>query len=170
MVKNCVFLYLGWSSVMSVNPKNGIPPQILENKDFYFSKILKHLTNLFIPRESQSTDLQFKFCSQTLNHIRGIVQEGNLTKNTSEDILRFYLGISGHLLSVPPLQGGLADQLCEKLINCLIEVWLYISCTHFPSPTLWCTLNEMFLSWRHHPVLITQWNQLMHLLTCKVST
>ena len=168
MVKNCVFIYLGWSSVMSVNPKNGIPPQIVANKDFYFTKILKHLTNLFIPRESASTDLQAKFCTQILNHINGIVQEGNITKSTSEDILHFYLGISGHLLSVPPMHGGLAEQLCEKLINCLIQVWLYIACDHFPSPILWCTLSEMFLSWRHHSVLITQWNQLMHLLTSKV--
>lgn len=168
MLKNCVFLYLGWSSVMSENPRNGIPQQIVDNKEFYFTKILKHLTNLFIPRESQSTDIQVIFCTQILNCVNGIVHEGNISKSTSEDILRFYLGICGRLLSVPPMQGGLAEQLCEKLINSLIQTWLYVACDHFPSPTLWSTLQEMFLSWRHHPVLITQWNQLMHTLTCKV--
>ena len=122
MVKNCVYLYHTWSSVLSSHPLAGIPPQIVDNKEFYFTKILQHLTNLFIPRDCQSTDLQFNFCTKILNHINSIVQEGNVKKNIAEDILRFYLGISGHLLSFPPMQGGLAERLCEKLINCLIQV------------------------------------------------
>ena len=170
MIKNCVFLYLDWTSVMSLIPKPGIPHQIIDNREFYFSKMLQHLTNLFIPRESASTDLQAKFCSQVLYHVKTIVQEAKLGKDTSEIVLKFYLGISGHLLSAPPMQGGLAEHLCEQLINSLMIVWLHISCAHFPSPTLWHTLREMFLSWRHHHILILQWNKLMYVLTCKVLT
>ncbi|XP_057315296.1 ral GTPase-activating protein subunit beta-like [Hydractinia symbiolongicarpus] len=168
MIKNCVFLYLDWTSVMSAKPKSGIPTQIIEKKEYYFGRMLKHLTNLFIPRESASTVLQAKFCSQVLHHIKSIVLEGTIEKLTSEMILKFYLGISSHLLSVPPLQGGLAEHLCEQLINCVITVWLHVSCHYFPSPTLWCTLREIMLTWRHHHILILQWNKLMYVLTCRV--
>ena len=141
-IKNCVYLYLDWLSVFSSKPKPGIPCQIVHNKEYYFAKMLKHLTNMFIPRESSTTNYQNKFCSRILSDVKNLVQEGNLSKSTSEDVLRFYLGISGRLLSQPPMKGGLADMLCEQLINSLITVWIHISCYFFPSPTLWCTLQE----------------------------
>ena len=168
MIKNCVFLYLEWTTVMLVKPKSGIPVQIIENKDQYFSTMLRHMANLFIPRESSAISIQVTLCIKVLHHIREIVEEGNLKKNTLENVLRFYLGISGHLLSVPPVQSGLAEQLCGKLINCLLTVWLHACCNHFPSPSFWCTLAEMVLTWRHHHMLILQWNKLMFSLTCKV--
>jgi len=167
-IKNCVYLYLDWSSIFSSKPKPGIPCQIVNNKEYYFAKMLKHLANMFIPRDSSTTKYQNKFCSRILSDLKSLIQEGNLGKSSSEDTLRFYLGISGHLLSSPPMKGGLADMLCEHLINSLITVWLHISCHHFPSPTLWCTLQEMLLSWRHHHILIIQWNKLTYVLTCKV--
>ena len=151
-----------------LKPRVGIPSQIIGNKEFYFAKMLKHLANLFIPRDSTTASFQAKFCTQILFHVKSIVEEGNLSKSASENVLRFYLGISGHLLSAPPIKGGLAEHLCEQLINCLITVWLHVSCHHFPSPTLWCTLREMLLSWRHHHILILQWNKLMYVLTSKV--
>ncbi|XP_047132713.1 ral GTPase-activating protein subunit beta isoform X1 [Hydra vulgaris] len=168
MIKNCVFLYLEWITVMLLKPKPGIPVQIIENKEHYFSVMLKHMANLFIPRESSATFVQASFCVKVLQNVREIVEEGHLKKASLENVLRFYLGVSGHLLSVPPVQGGLAEQLCGKLINCLLNVWLHACCNNFPSPPLWCTLAEMVLTWRHHHMLILQWNKLMFSLTCKV--
>ena len=168
MIKNCVYLYLDWTSVMSVIPKPGIPIQIEARKEHYFCQMLQHFTNLFIPRESTSIIIQAKLCSQVLQHIRGIVQEKQLDKDTSDSVLRFYLGIAGHLLSVPPMPGGLAEHLAEHLINTLITVWLTTCCLYFPSPTLWCTLRDMFMSWRHHHTVVVQWNKLMYMLTHKV--
>ena len=167
-IKNCVYLYLDWFSVFSSKPKPGIPCQIVQNKEYYFAIMLKHLTNIFIPRESSTTNYQNNFCSRILFDIKNLVQEGNLSKSTSEDVLRFFLGISGRLLSQPPMKGGLADMLCEQLINSLITVWIHISCYFFPSPTLWCTLQEELLTWRHNHILIIQWNKLTYVLTCKV--
>eukprot|EP00111_Clytia_hemisphaerica_P021396 TCONS_00062972-protein len=167
-IKNCVYLYLDWSSVFSSKPKPGIPCQIVRNKEHYFAQMLKHLTNMFIPRESSTTNYQNNFCSRILSDIKTLVQEGNMGKSSSEDVLRFYLGISGRLLSQPPMKGGLADMLCEQLINSLITVWLHVSCYYFPSPTLWCTLQEEFQTWRHNHILILQWNKLTYVLTRKV--
>lgn len=167
IIKNCVYLYVDWTSVMSKKPNAGIPSQIFLNKEFYFAKMLKHLANLFIPRESTSATFQEKFCKHILFHLKNIVEEGSLSKNASENILKFYLGVSGHLLSAPIVH-ELANLLCEQLIHSLITVWLHVSCQHFPSPTLWCTLRDMLLSWRHHPILIVQWNKLMYVLTCRV--
>ena len=168
MIKNCVFIYLDWMTVLSTKPKIGIPVQLSSKKEYFFTKMLHHLTNLFIPRDSTATVLQAKLCSQVLQQVRSIVQEGKLDKSTSEYILKFYLGISGHLLSVPPVQGGLTGHLCEQLLHSLLTVWLNTCCYFFPSPSYWCTLREMVLSWRHHHVLVLQWNKLMYILTSKV--
>jgi hypothetical protein len=41
------------------------------------------------------------------------------------------------------------DQLCERVLGVLYEIWLIACVKSFPSPTLWKTFREMCMNWRH---------------------
>lgn len=169
LIRNCAYLYVEWVTAITNSSKASIPRPILDEKGLYFKKILKHLANLFLPRESSSSSEQAKLCSQVIYHIRALVSNDKpLQKDVWEDILLFFLGIAGHLLSPPPFPNGLAEHLCDQLINTLFFVWLLAAHNKFPSPPLWVTLQDFCLSWRHHKTLIAQWNKLMCSLTLKV--
>ncbi len=169
LIKNCAYLYIDWTTVITYTAKSNIPKPITKEKRHYFKKMLSHLTNLFFPREGGSTAMQTKLCSQILYHIKSLAKGGKpFKKEIWEDLLIFFLGIAGHLLSPPPLPGGLAEHLCDQLINSLFFVWLLASCSKFPSPPLWSTLQDFCLSWRHHQTLVSQWSKLMCSLTLKV--
>lgn len=59
----------------------------------------------------------------------------------------------------------MGDQLCERVLSVLLEVWL-VACTHhFPSPPLWKTLHELTMNWRHRVALVEQWNRVNLALT-----
>lgn len=169
LIRNCAYLYTDWVTAITDSNRASVPKPILSNKEFYFKKILKHLENLFLPRESSSSSEQAKLCSQVIYHIRSLISgDKPLDKNVWEDILVFFLGIAGHLLSPPPFPNGLAEHLCDQLINTLFFVWLLAAHNKFPSPPLWMTLQDFCYSWRHHKTLISQWNKLMCSLTLKV--
>eukprot|EP00794_Sanderia_malayensis_P019837 gene19837-21779_t len=169
LIKNCAYLYIDWTSVISNQTKSNIPKPIVKEKTHYFKKMLKHLTNLFFPRDGASNGLQAKLCSQVLYHVKTLADIGKpFQTGIWEDLLIFFLGIAGHLLSPPSLPGGLAEHLCDQLINSLFFVWLLACCGKFPSPPLWSTLQDFCLSWRHHKTLISQWSKLMCSLTLKV--
>ena len=72
------------------------------------------------------------------------------------------------ILSPPNISGELAEHLCGKLISVLLEVWLYASCYHFPAPSMWKTLQELCMSWRHHSAMIDYWSRTSLSLTKKV--
>ena len=57
------------------------------------------------------------------------------------------------------------DQLCERVLSVLFEVWLVACVRCFPSPPLWKTLREMCMNWRHRMALIEQWNRVNLALT-----
>ena len=167
LIRNCAYLYVDWITVIANAGKASIPKPILEDKKWYFKKILKHIANLFLPRESSSSKEQGLLCSQVIHHIRALASQ-SLEKDIWEDLLQFFLGVTGHLLSPPPFPNGLAEHLCDQLINTLFFVWLLAAHNKFPSPPLWVTLQDFCLSWRHHRTLIAQWSKLMCSLTHKV--
>ena len=43
----------------------------------------------------------------------------------------------------------IGDQLCERVLGVLFEIWLIACVKSFPSPTLWKTFREMCMNWRH---------------------
>lgn len=57
------------------------------------------------------------------------------------------------------------DQLCERVLSVLFEVWLVACVRCYPSPPLWKTLREMCMNWRHRMALIEQWNRVNLALT-----
>lgn len=60
--------------------------------------------------------------------------------------------------------------MCERVLSVLIEVWLVACVRCFPSPSLWKTLREMAVTWRHRTALIHQWNRINLALTARVLT
>jgi hypothetical protein len=63
--------------------------------------------------------------------------------------------------------GGIAENLAEKLIGVLFEVWL-LACTRcFPTPPYWKTAKEMVANWRHHPAVVEQWSKVICALTSR---
>ena len=63
---------------------------------------------------------------------------------------------------------GIGDQLCERVLSVLFEMWLAACAKCFPSPPLWKTFRNMASQWRHHQALITQWHRITTLLTAQM--
>ncbi len=76
-------------------------------------------------------------------------------------------GLSG-ALSMVPIPDSLAEQLCERLLSVLFEIWLLACGRCFPSPTLWRTLTTMCATWRHHAATVEQWNRINKVLTSRL--
>ena len=60
------------------------------------------------------------------------------------------------------------DQLCERVLGVLYEIWLLACVKCFPSPPLWKTFREMCLNWRHRNGLVEQWNRINMALTTRL--
>ena len=167
IVKGCVNIYLDWLTVLA-NPKNGIPEPLLKTPEKYATAIFQHFRNLFVKRAEGNLALQASLCIRVLQAIQATAAEAKMSHLTWEALLKFLMIINDMLLSPPNISGGLAEHLCEKLISVLLEVWLYASCYHFPAPSMWKTLQELCMSWRHHSAMIDYWSRTSLSLTKKV--
>lgn len=167
IVKGCVSIYLDWISVLA-NPKKGIPEPLLKAPEKYAKEIFQHFRNLFVRREEGNLALQASLCIKVLQVIHATASEAKMSPLTWEALLQFLMIINDLLLSPPNTSGGLAEHLCEKLISVLLEVWLHASCHHFPAPSMWKTLHELCVSWRHHSSMIDYWSRTSLALTKRV--
>ncbi|ERE71750.1 ral GTPase-activating protein subunit beta-like protein [Cricetulus griseus] len=163
-VKYCVDVYTDWIMAL-VLPKDSIPLPIIKEPNLYVQSILKHLQNLFVPRQEQGSS-QIRLCLQVLRAIQKLARESSImARETWEVLLLFLLQINDILLAPPTVQGGIAENLSEKLIGVLFEVWL-LACTRcFPTPPYWKTAKEMVANWRHHPAVVEQWSKVICALT-----
>lgn len=91
-----------------------------------------------------------------------------LTRETWESILLFLLAINEILLAPPIVKDDVGDQICERVLSVLFEVWLLACVKSFPSPSLWKTLQESCRMWRHRIALIEQWNRVNLALTARL--
>lgn len=91
-----------------------------------------------------------------------------LTPETWDSILLFLLAINEALLAPPLVKDDVGDQLCERVLSALFEVWLLACAANFPSPSLWKTFMETCASWRHRMALVEQWNRVNLALTARV--
>lgn len=66
------------------------------------------------------------------------------------------------------LTDDIGDQLCERVLSVLFEIWLLTCHKCFPSPSLWKTFRGMCISWRHHESLVVQWHKVNQALTAHV--
>ncbi|XP_029470457.1 ral GTPase-activating protein subunit beta isoform X4 [Rhinatrema bivittatum] len=166
-VKYCVDVYTDWIMAL-VSPKDSIPQPVIREPNLYIQIILKHLQNLFAPRQDQGPN-QIRLCMQVLRSVQKLARESSImARETWEVLLLFLLQINDTLLAAPTVPGGIAESLADKLIGVLFEVW-FLACTRcFPTPPYWKTAKEMVANWRHHPAVVDQWSKVICALTSRL--
>ena len=168
ITKSCVNTYLEWLTILST-PKKGIPEALIKESDRYAQKMFQHFQNLFQPRNGGNLALQASLCVKVLQAIQTAVtaQKVNMSPETWEALLHFFLVINNILLSPPYSPGSLTEYLCNRLISVLLEVWLHACKYFFPTPSEWKTLQELCMCWRHHSSMIDYWSRTSLILTKK---
>lgn len=171
-IKDCVNVYCEWLTVLLPEPKICVPKPIIEDPNIYARKIISHLHYLFVPRKGEGPDTihrQAVLCHRVLRTLQEISHKSKiLDRDTWEALLLFLLAINDILLSPPTVKDDVADQLCERVLSVLFEIWLIACAQCFPSPPLWKTLRECCMNWRHRVALVEQWNRVNLALTSKV--
>nr|XP_040563331.1 ral GTPase-activating protein subunit beta-like isoform X10 [Lepeophtheirus salmonis] len=180
-IKDCVNIYCEWLSALLPNPKTCVPESIIDEPNRYSRKIISHLYHLFVPRRGEvwafiyqdlaqeTIHRQAVLCHRVLRRVQDVVQQSEtMERETWEALLGFLLAINDALLAPPTVKDDVGDQLCERVLGALYEIWL-ISCVKcFPSPPLWKTFREMSMNWRHRTGLVDQWNRVNLALTSRL--
>ncbi|XP_015175300.1 PREDICTED: ral GTPase-activating protein subunit beta isoform X2 [Polistes dominula] len=180
-VRDCVNVYCEWLSALYSTPKISVPRPIIDDPNFYARKIISHFHNLFIPRKgevwpflyqdlgSDTINRQAVLCHRVLRTLQQIARgPASLERETWESLLLFLIGINDALLAPPATREDAGEQLCERVLGVLLEVWLVACERNFPAPPLWRTLRESCLRWRHRLALIEQWNRVCLALTARL--
>ncbi|XP_040166073.1 ral GTPase-activating protein subunit beta isoform X6 [Anopheles arabiensis] len=172
IIKDGVNIYCEWISAVLPQTKLSVPRPIIDDPNTYVRKIIKHLYNLFVPRPGEGTDTinrQAVLCHRVLRTLQDTAQNSQiLTVETWEALLLFLLAINEILLAPPIVKDDVGDQLCERVLSVLFEVWLLACSRCFPSPSLWKTFQESCAAWRHRIALVEQWNRVNLVLTAKL--
>ncbi|XP_053697912.1 ral GTPase-activating protein subunit beta isoform X2 [Sabethes cyaneus] len=172
IIKDCVNIYCEWVTALLPQTKISVPKPICDDPNTYVRKIIKHLYNLFVPRPGEGTDTinrQAVFCHRVLRTLQDTAQNSKiLSVETWEALLLFLLAINEILLAPPIVKDDVGDQLCERVLSVLFEVWLLACSRCFPSPSLWKTFQESCAAWRHRIALVEQWNRVNLVLTAKL--
>lgn len=114
---------------------------------------------------------QAVLCHRVLRTLQQVAHESKiLDRDTWEALLLFLIAINDTLLAPPTVKDDVADQLCERVLSVLFEVWILACAQNFPSPPLWKTLRECCMNWRHRIALVEQWNRVNLALTSKLLT
>ncbi|XP_013113651.1 ral GTPase-activating protein subunit beta isoform X13 [Stomoxys calcitrans] len=171
-IKDCVNVYCEWMTALHPQAKISVPKPICEDANMYCRKIINHFHNLFVPRNGESIDTinrQAVLCHRVLRTLQQTAQiSQTIDRETWESLLLFLLAINEILLAPPTIKDDVGDQLCERVLQVLFEVWL-LSCVRcFPSPSLWKTLQESCAMWRHRVALVDQWNRVSLALTARL--
>lgn len=112
---------------------------------------------------------QAVLCHRVLRTLQQVAQSSHkLAPETWEALLLFFIAINEALLAPPAMKDDVSDQLCERVLSVLFEVWLIACVRNFPSPSLWKTLQESCLLLRHRIALIEQWNRVNLALTARL--
>ncbi|XP_077531546.1 ral GTPase-activating protein subunit beta isoform X2 [Haemaphysalis longicornis] len=167
-IRDCVHVYCEWMQALT-QPKVCVPRPVQEDANQYVRRMLRHLYNLFVPREDSHTDMisrQAVLCHQVLRRLQSVAQDSTkIEKETWDEILRFLLAVNDILLAPPSKKDDMGSHLCERILTALFEVWLLACDRCFPSPNLWKTLRELCCTWRHRGALVEQWNRTNLFLT-----
>ena len=112
---------------------------------------------------------QAVLCHRVLRRVQDVVQQSKtIDRETWETLLGFLLAINDALLAPPTVKDDVGDQLCDRVLGVLYEIWLVACVKCFPSPSLWKTFREMAMNWRHRVGLVDQWNRATMALTRKL--
>lgn len=134
--------------------------------------LIEYLIRLHLIVSSIAPDVinrQAVLCHRVLRTLQQAAQSSQkLTSETWESLLLFLLAINEVLLAPPTVKDDVGDQLCERVLSVLFEVWLIACVRCFPSPSLWKTLQESCALLRHRISLIEQWNRVNLALTARL--
>ncbi|XP_017859536.1 PREDICTED: ral GTPase-activating protein subunit beta isoform X14 [Drosophila arizonae] len=171
-IKDCVNVYCEWLTALHPQPRISVPKPICEDANLYARQIINHFHNLFVPRQGESSDTikrQAVLCHRVLRTLQQTAQiSQQMDRETWETLLLFLLAINEILLAPPTVKDDVGDQLCERVLSVLFEVWLLACVRCFPSPSLWKTLQESCAMWRHRIALVDQWNRVNLALTARL--
>ncbi|XP_037958819.1 ral GTPase-activating protein subunit beta [Teleopsis dalmanni] len=181
-IKDCVNVYCEWLTALHPQPRISVPKPICEDANMYCRKIISHFHNLFVPRQGEilpflyqtslgadTINRQAVLCHRVLRTLQQTAQiSQTMDRNTWEALLLFLLAINEILLAPPTIKDDVGDQLCERVLSVLFEVWLLACVRCYPSPSLWKTLQESCALWRHRIALIDQWNRVNLALTARL--
>uniref|UniRef100_A0A146LGW4 Ral GTPase-activating protein subunit beta n=1 Tax=Lygus hesperus TaxID=30085 RepID=A0A146LGW4_LYGHE len=180
-IRDCVHIYCDWLTVLHPVPNVSVPKPLIDDPNLYARKMIGHLHNLFIPRKGEvwpflysdygadTIRRQAVLCHRVLRTLQQAAQCSTvMSHETWEALLVFMLAINETLLAAPTIKDDVGDQLCERVLSVLFEVWLVACGKCFPSPPLWKTLREMAITWRHRGALISTWSRVCLALTHKL--
>ena len=68
-------------------------------------------------------------------------QSETMERETWDSLLSFLLAINDALLAPPAVKDDVGDQLCDRVLGVLFEIWLIACVKSFPAPTLWKTFQ-----------------------------
>ncbi|GAB6026097.1 hypothetical protein CHUAL_012300 [Chamberlinius hualienensis] len=167
-IKDSVNVYCEWLMAL-LKPKICVPAPVCGDANLYARIIIRHFYSLFIPRPNSNADAinrQAVLCHRVLRMLQKIARDSKiLVRETWDTMLLFLLAINDTLLAPPTSKG---DQLCERIVSVLFEIWLLACAYCFPSPPLWKTFRELSVNWRHRPAVVDQWNRVNIMLTSKL--
>ncbi|XP_032308196.1 ral GTPase-activating protein subunit beta isoform X13 [Drosophila ananassae] len=171
-IKDCVNVYCEWLTALHPQPRISVPKPICEDANLYARQIINHFHNLFVPRQGESADTikrQAVLCHRVLRTLQQTAQISLvMDRQTWDTLLLFLLAINEILLAPPTVKDDVGDQLCERVLSVLFEVWLLACVRSFPSPSMWKTLQESCAMWRHRVALVDQWNRVNLALTARL--
>lgn len=199
-VKDCCTIYCEWlaSALLPYNEQNEdskyqqlsklVPVPIRSDPNRYARKMLSHLYNVFLPRQTlpisgssnsqkdqadaalTAVSRQAVLCHRVLRTIENIAQNPkNLMDNQTWDrLLALLLAVNDKLLSAPTEPDDIGTQLHDRILGVLFELMLLASAKSIPTPSLWKTFHEMCLNWRHRPALVDHWRRITLLLTKRI--
>lgn len=203
-VKDCCTIYLEWLSAALlpfINENNEdnrslqltklVPVPIRNDPNRYARKMLSHLYNVFLPRQTsnnigtinssnstqrEQTDREMAalsrqavLCHRVLRTLENIAQNpmNLMDKETWDHLLALLLTVNNKLLA-QPTQPDIGTQLQERILGVLFDLVLLASCKSIHMTSIWRTFHSMCLSWRHRPALIDHWRRVTLLLTKKI--
>lgn len=203
-VKDCCTIYLEWLSASLLPLTNEqtdqskirqlVPVPIRNDPNRYARKMLSHLYNVFLPRQSThmpatttmsgnnnfqkeqndrelaALSRQAVLCHRVLRTLENIAQNPtNLMDNETWDhLLALLLTINNKLLSQPSQAPDIGSQLQERILGVLFDLILLASCKSIPMQNIWRTFHLMCLNWRHRPALVDHWRRVTLLLTKRI--
>ncbi|XP_028171090.1 ral GTPase-activating protein subunit beta [Ostrinia furnacalis] len=176
-VRDCVRVCCAWLAPLlppaapAQPPPPALPQPVRDHPHRYARKILAHLQNLFVPRPDESGDLiskQAVLCHRVLRLARSLAGSAMLGAREWRSLLLLLLACASALLSPPAPHHSAAEQLCERVLCVLFEVWILACHRCFPSPPLWRTLRAQCVRWRHRAALTEQWARASLCLTARL--
>ncbi|RVE41025.1 hypothetical protein evm_014326 [Chilo suppressalis] len=132
-VRACVRVCCSWLGALlppapaAQPPPPALPAPVRARPHAYARTILHHLQNLFVPRSDESGDLiskQAVLCHRVLRLARDLAGNAELGASEWRALLLLLLAAAAALLSPPAPHHSAAEQLCERVLCVLFEVWI----------------------------------------------